>query len=106
MDAAIHLLQKPCRRVIFSLSTLKVPDHTRHRSMLGHRHHSSQRNALFASFGNKSGAQAVTSKISLKSGDERPPLHDTRYCRRRQGRAQSIPPNPSKDRPLRDARCL
>ncbi len=44
--------------------------------MLGHRHQGGQGNALAAAFGHEAGAQAVTPKIPLQSGQSRPSLHD------------------------------
>lgn len=39
--------------VVGSTSCLEVPDHARHRTMLGHRHHRRQRHALLAGLGDE-----------------------------------------------------
>lgn len=48
------LLQQACRWIFLGCTRLKIPNHTRHRSVLGHCHHGRQRHALLPGLGDKS----------------------------------------------------
>jgi hypothetical protein len=80
----LGVLKQTCCRIVRHATRLKIPDHTGHRPVLGHRHQRGQGDTLSCTLGDEARAQAVPAKAPFQTGLRRAPLHDRADRRRRQ----------------------
>jgi len=99
----LSILEQSSRRVTGDTTCLKIPHDTGHGAVLGHLHNRRQWHALAARLRYETRAQAVPAEVSLKPRCLGASLHDLTHRGRRECGADTVLPQPPKNRPLGNA---